>query len=74
MGSFNLPGNGSDGPIARTPTVFWPVPKMMNPPIKTLSSVSTTIRVEMFIVLETARDVVANGQMPMTATTKPLAT
>ena len=39
---------GNDGPMPRTINVFCSVPVMMKPPIKTLSPVSTCMRVEMF--------------------------
>ncbi len=50
MGSASAPANrqASDGPIARTITFFGCVPVIMNPPIRTLSPVSTRKRVEMF--------------------------
>ena len=38
----------SDGPIARTMTLFGCVPVMMKPPIRTLLPVSTRKRVEIF--------------------------
>ena len=38
----------SEGPIARTITFFGWVPVMMNPPMRTLSAVSTRRRVEIF--------------------------
>ena len=42
------PANGSDGPMARTIIFLGCVPVIMNPPIRTLSAVSTRKRVEMF--------------------------
>ena len=50
MGSTSTAGNkgASDGPIARTIIFFGCAPVMINPPIRTLSPVSTRKRVEMF--------------------------
>src|SRR5947207_1911616 len=50
MGSASTPGKKGEreGPIARTITFFACVPVIMNPPIRTLSPVSTRKRVEMF--------------------------
>src|SRR5205823_3839737 len=47
VGSANLSGKVSEGPRARTTTVFAWVPVMMNPPISALSSVRTPRRDEM---------------------------
>ena len=48
VGSASAPGNGNDGPIARTITFFACVPVTINPPINTLSAVPTLSRVEIF--------------------------
>src|SRR5450432_511974 len=50
MGSLSAPGKKEEreGPIARMITFFGCVPVMINPPIRTLSPVSTRKRVEMF--------------------------
>src|SRR5262249_601524 len=42
------PAAPSDGPIPRKATGLGPLPVIMNPPINTLSPVSTRIRVEIF--------------------------
>ena len=50
VGSASASGNNeeSDGPIARTITLFDCVPVIINPPIRALSPVSTRKRVEIF--------------------------
>ena len=51
------PEVASDGPIARMMTVLGVVPPViMNPPMATLSPVSTSTRVEMLSALPTAGD------------------
>src|SRR3954451_9495472 len=47
VGFARLSASGKDVPIARTMTFFGCVPVMMNPPMRTLSPVSTRRRVEM---------------------------
>ena len=48
VGFASTPSSGNEGPIARTITFFACDPVIMNPPIRTLSPVSTRKRVEMF--------------------------
>src|SRR2546423_14376261 len=52
VGSAIAPGTGSDGPMARTITSAADVPTTIRPPIKTLSTVWTNARVEIFASFE----------------------
>ena len=52
VGSCSAPETGKAGPIARTSVVVGSTPRIITPPIMTLSSVCTRPRVEMFASFE----------------------